>query len=85
MQLTYHANKRMRQRGFLRDHIDMLLKYGKSERKPGNVLEIKLSQKNRSQIIENLKKTIRLISKCRNKAILIDTSGEIIITAYHLY
>ena len=84
MELSNHAIKRMKQRGFLKDHIELILEHGKAKRKPGDVLEIKLHKKDINQVIQCLKKTIQMLSKCKNKAILIDGSSETIITTYNL-
>jgi hypothetical protein len=83
MNLTKHASKRTQQRGFKKGYLDLLIKYGKQTRKPGNVLEIKVTKKEIYRITQELCILKRQLSNIRNKAILIDPNTNTIITAYN--
>jgi len=83
MNLTRHAEKRFQQRGFKKPYLDLLLKYGKISRKPGDVMEVKITKKEISRITQELNRLIRQLSNIKNKAILIDPDTNTIITAYN--
>ena len=89
MQITNHARKRFVQRGFTEDLIEQILSYGEVIPCPGNTIEVRITNNHAKEIIKTkkkqskeIRKEIKVVSKCRNKAILLNGNGEVIITAY---
>jgi hypothetical protein len=75
MELTGHASKRSRQRGFQEDDIALIVHFGTPVTRPGNAVEFQMTRKDIKQIIQTL-------DRISNKAVLV--SQERIITVYNL-
>lgn len=84
MHISKHARIRCQQRGFRQDYLDIILTYGSPERKPGNVMEFKLSKKDRARIEGELKNLIQALHKLSKKAVIVSCATGEIITAYNL-
>jgi len=83
MNITRHANKRIQQRGFKKEYLELLLKYGDYKRKPGNVMEVRITKKEISRITQDINVLKRKLLNLKNKRILVDQSMNTIITAYN--
>lgn len=84
MQFSNHAMARAQQRGIQQEVIDMVLSYGQPQRRKGNVLEYRLTKRNRAKIVGSLKRMIQLFRKTENKAVLVSGEADLIITTYTL-
>jgi hypothetical protein len=62
-ELTAHAKKRMRQRGFSGHAIDMIVNYGRYEPAPGGALKIFLGNKNYQELVSMLKRDVQLLDR----------------------
>ena len=79
--LTYHATKRLNQRGIHRRILNYLLENGRAEYAPGGAIKISITRRDADQAISSLKKKISLIENATNK-VIIEKDGKII-TIYH--
>jgi hypothetical protein len=77
MKISQNAAKRLRQRGFKDDYIDLIVNHGTPYEKDGSVVEYRLDKKDISRIMQSL-------DKCKRKAVLVDTSVSEIITGYNI-
>jgi hypothetical protein len=75
MELTGHANKRSRQRGFQEGDIDLIMKFGTPVKRPGNAVEFQMRR-------EDIKQIVQAHDRIRHKAVL--TDQEKVITVYNL-
>ena len=71
--ITKHANVRIKQRGFKQIHLDILTIFGEEAKVPGGAVEVRISHKRRSEIIQALDKAI-------NKALIVSESDGSLIT-----
>jgi len=76
MKISQNAEKRLRQRGFKDDYLDLIINHGTPYQKSGNVVEYRLDKKDISRIKQSL-------DKCKKKAVLVDSSVSEIITGYN--
>ena len=83
--ISKHAEQRLQQRGFKLSYINLILKYGKIEYKPGNCFEYKIFKKDIEYIIQKSKQIIQDLDKCYKKANLVDQTHKTIITMYNFY
>jgi hypothetical protein len=84
MKISNHAHKRSQQRGIPKDYIEIILRYGTPVRRQGDTLEYRLHKKDKDRIVSHLKQLIQSIDKCTNKAVLVDSNLEEIVTVYNL-
>jgi len=77
MVMSQHASIRSRQRGFQDEDLFLIANFGIPVKRPGNVVEYRITQKVIKQIIQSLDRVC-------HKAILMDENHESIITAYNL-
>jgi len=84
MKISHHAHKRSQQRGIPKDYIEIILRYGTPVRRQGDTLEYRLHKKDKDRIVSHLKQLIQSIDKCTNKAVLVDSNLEEIVTVYNL-
>lgn len=84
MKISRHATIRSQQRGIPKDYIDIIVRYGTPVRRQGDTLEYRLHRKDRERIITHLKQLIQSIDKCNNKAVLVDSKLEEIVSVYNL-
>ena len=86
MKKTKHAIIRSQQRGIKNNHIDLIVEHGTVIRKPGNVIEFRLFNKDKTKAkhkaYEEYKGKIQDIDKCGNKGVLVDPESDAIITVY---
>jgi hypothetical protein len=75
MKLTYHANKRSRQRGFQEGDIELIMNFGTPIKQPGNAVEFQMRR-------ENIKHIVQALDRISRKAVLINQ--EKVITVYNL-
>ena len=75
MELTNHANKRSRQRGFQEGDIELIMKFGTPVKRPGSAVEFQMRR-------ENIKHIVQALDRIRHKAVL--TNEEKVITVYNL-
>ncbi len=79
--LTWHASKRLRQRGINDKVLDCLIKHGMDEYAPGGATKISLGRRDANKVISELKREIDLIECAVGKSI-IEKEGRIL-TIYH--
>ena len=84
MQMSMHALKRLKQRGFQEEYIDIIVNNGTSVKKPGKALEFRLRKRDKDRLVQELKRTIQFLDKCTNKAVLVDEDAKSIISVYNL-
>jgi hypothetical protein len=84
MRVSNHAFKRSQQRGIPKDYIELILEYGTPVRRQGDTLEYRLHKKDRDRIVRHLKQLIQYVDRCTNKAVLVDSKLEEIVTVYNL-
>ncbi len=82
MKLTKHAKIRSRQRGFSEEYIRWIMLFGEPIVKPGNVMEYRITGKDKDIIVSKLKRIIQALDKLSKKAVLV--GGDDIITVYNL-
>lgn len=75
MELTGHANKRSRQRGFQEGDVELIMNFGTPVPKPGNAVEFQMRRK-------NIKHIVQALDRISNKAVLINQAK--VITVYNL-
>ena len=75
MELTGHANKRSRQRGFQEGDVELIMSFGTPITRPGNAVEFQMRRK-------NIKHIVQALDRINNKAVLINQ--EKVITVYNL-
>ena len=80
MKMTAHATVRGQQRGIPVDAVEVILKYGTYERKPGNAFEYKIKKRDAADVVAYLRHQIQLIEKAARKAVLVSSDGTIITT-----
>lgn len=91
MELTMHAQKRLRQRGFPFASPEIILSYGREERAKGNAIRYffgkneyeKADQEIKRQdwkTQRQLKQTLHLLDKCKHSIMVV--SGGSILTLY---
>ena len=84
MNLSAHASIRCQQRAIPKDYIELIMEYGTPTRRPGNAFEYKIHNKNKNEMIKDLKQLIHLVEKCAKKAVLVDANQDTVITVYNL-
>jgi len=82
---TKHASSRLRQRGFQKRTVELIEQYGVEKYKHGNALELSIPNKKIAECINDLKNKINCLEKCKNKALLLSSNGNLLITAYNIY
>lgn len=80
MKMTAHAIARMNQRGISPEAIDLILKYGSCKQARGGSVGVFLGNKQRQEIISQLKKSIQLIDKAKNGFVIL--KDDCILTTY---
>jgi len=75
MELTGHANKRSRQRGFQEGDVELIMSFGTLITRPGNAVEFQMRRK-------NIKHIVQALDRISHKAVLINQ--EKVITVYNL-
>ena len=75
MKYSKHALIRKQQRGFQEDDVDLILKFGTCTRRPGNVYEYRMDQKNEKHIVQAL-------NRIKGKSVLVNDDQTRIITLY---
>jgi hypothetical protein len=83
MIITNHAKKRIKQRGFSKIPLEIILGYGTHEQAPGGATKVFLGKKTHQKIVEELKQTIQLMDKAKGSTLIIH--GNRILTAYKKY
>ena len=78
--MSKHATVRSQQRGIPSQLVDMILKFGTPQRKPGSALEYKLTKRDKTEIIMRLKRFIQVLDKVTGKAVLV--VDDDIVTVY---
>jgi hypothetical protein len=79
MQLSKHAKKRMMQRGRIPEAaVEMIVKYGNAKYNPGGVKEYKLSKRAVDDLTKGIKKTLQLLPKLKNVAVVVGDDDEIV-------
>ncbi len=81
MNISKHAIRRCQQRGISKDLIDLIIKFGTPQCKPGGALEFSVIKKDKSRMISHLKRLMNSIDKIANKGVLV--IDEQVITVYH--
>ena len=71
MKLTKHGKMRMKQRGFSKFVLDIILNFGNCKDVPGGAMKIYLGNKECQNIVSELKRAIQVMDKARNGSIII--------------
>lgn len=83
MTISKHAAIRGQQRGISRQHIAMLLEYGKPENKPGGATAYRLSRRILKEISGSKAAGVsQLLDKLRHQVIICGSDG-VVLTCYH--
>ena len=77
-ELTTHAKKRMRQRGFSDHTMDIIVNYGRYEQAPGGAIKIILRNKECQRIVSMLKRDVQLIDNAKGGTLIISSDGQIL-------
>lgn len=80
--LSQHAAIRSNQRGIPLYLIDLILEFGTTVNKPGGAIELILTKKTKNELIKHLKRIMHIIEKTKNKAVLVDSDMNDVITVY---
>ena len=80
LKLTKHAEERKRQRGFSKFSLDIIKRFGRYEKAPGNAEKIFFGNKEYQQVIGELKKAIQVMDKAKGGTIIF--AGDEILTMY---
>jgi hypothetical protein len=80
LQVTKHAEKRMRQRGFSRFSIEILEQFGRLEDAPGKAKKIFFGNKEHQLAISEFKKAIQFLDKAKGGTMII--VNDDILTVY---
>ena len=79
-ELTAHAKKRMRQRGFSGHAMDMIVHYGRYEPAPGGAIRIFLGNKNHQELVTRLKRDLQLLDNAKGGTVIVSEDGKILTT-----
>ncbi len=82
LKLSKHAIARSNQRGIPQCLIPIILEFGTEKNKPAGAIEVLLTKKNKNKLIGRLKSFIQVIEKTKNKAIVLDSTFDKVITLY---
>ena len=77
MELSKHASAKMQQRGFQADDIDLITRFGTPVNRPVNVVEYRMTQKQKKHLIQAL-------DRVEKKAVLLRDDEETVVTLYNL-
>lgn len=80
MNFTRHASERTQQRGFSKEIIEIILKYGGLVNAGGGAIKVRLGKKEHQRAISELKKTIQILDKAKGGNLII--GGDDVITLY---
>jgi len=83
MYITNHATKRMKQRGFPGDLVELIMEFGTPQKAIGNATKYQFGKKEKSRAIKQLKYWIQILDK-GPKAVIVDEDEGSVITAYNL-
>ncbi len=83
MEPSKHAKKRMQQRGFRSQTLELLLTFGRLKTAKGGANKLFIGNNEYAVASSELKKAIQLLDKVRNKTIVF--SEDTIITVYYSY
>ena len=80
MKLTKHAGKRVQQRGFSKQIIDIILDKGRQQFALGGATKVFLGRKESQAVITELKRAIQIMDKAKNSTLII--TDDLILTVY---
>ena len=80
MELTRHAGKRTRQRGFSKLALDIIKQYGNCENAPGGATKVFLGKREHQDVVSELKKAIQALDKAKGGTLIVE--GDDILTVY---
>lgn len=80
MKLNKHSIKRKQQRGFSDFSLNIIKKFGRSEKAPGGALKIFLGKREYQNTVAEFKKAIQLLDKAKGGNLIVD--GDEMITVY---
>jgi hypothetical protein len=83
LDMTIHSMIRCKQRGIKVESLGLIKLFGTKDRMPGGVYRYIIRKKDKQAVITHLRQWIQKIDKLAGKAIIIDNSECILITAYH--
>ena len=84
MKTSKHARTRCQQRGFPSNFIELILNYGTPVRNAGNATEYRLLNRDKAQIVSNLKSLLQNLDKITHKAVLLSDDNQTVITVYNI-
>ena len=79
-ELTAHARKRMRQRGFSGHAMDMIVHYGRYELAPGGAISISLRNRDHQDLVARLKRDLQLLDNAKGGTVIVSKDGKILTT-----
>jgi hypothetical protein len=80
MRLTDHAKKRIKQRGFSKIPLDIVLRHGSQKKAPGGAVKVFFGRKECQKIVGELKQAIQLMDKLKGANVIMH--GNRILTVY---
>lgn len=83
MYMTKHAEMRAQQRGFQHNMINLILMHGTPVKKPGDVLEFSIRNKNMLYLTADDELDIQQLEKARGKAVLMNAQSGLVLTVYN--
>jgi len=78
MELTKHAKKRKRQRGFSKFSLNLIMNFGREQRAPGGAIKVFLGNREYQKAIGEFKKIIQLMDKAKGGTMIIDDKDNIL-------
>jgi len=80
LRLTKHGRQRMRQRGFSRFSLDILVQFGRHEHAQGGAMKIFFGNKEYKEAIQEFKRVIQALDKVKGGTMIISQSD--VLTMY---
>lgn len=84
MKTSKHARTRCQQRGISSNFIELILNYGTPVRNAGNATEYRLLNRDKAQIVSDLKNLLQNLDKITRKAVLLSDENQTVITVYNI-
>ncbi len=78
MNVSKHAQVRMRQRCIVPEDVDLILAHGGETQKPGKATEHRIKSSCIEQMLKYHKEMFKRLSRIRRKSIIVSSDGEII-------
>jgi hypothetical protein len=80
MKFTRHAEARLKQRGWNKQMVDIVMSCGRAEHAPGGVTRIFLGKKEVQDIFQEIKGLLQIVNRAKGGTLILKDNN--IITAY---